>query len=122
MGQENGADIVCGGNTLGVPMMSGGPYFGFMCCRQTFARQLPGRIVGKTVDSDNKECYTLTLQAREQHINVPATSNICTNQGLLMVAATITMRIQGGAGMQLIASRCHQQATLLCSNSVRSTV
>ena len=112
---DNGADIACGeGQPIGVPMMSGGPYFGFMCCRKAFARQLPGRIVGKTVDTDGKSCYTLTLQAREQHIRrSKATSNICTNQGLLMVAATITMRLQGGQGMQKIATRCHQQATKL---------
>jgi glycine dehydrogenase subunit 1 len=112
---DNGADIVCGeGQPLGVPVMSGGPYFGFMCCRKLFARQLPGRIVGKTVDTEQKECYTLTLQAREQHIRrSKATSNICTNQGLLMVAATITMRLQGGTGLQQIAERCHTQASNL---------
>ena len=112
---EQGADIVCGeGQPLGVPVMSGGPYFGFMCCRKLFARQLPGRIVGKTTDTDGQEAFTLTLQAREQHIRrSKATSNICTNQGLLMVAATINMRLQGGQGMSDIAKRCNEQAQTL---------
>jgi len=105
----NGADIVCGeGQPLGVPLASGGPYFGFMCCRQDFVRQMPGRIIGRTVDSEGKVGYSLTLQAREQHIRrSKATSNICTNQGLLVTAATIYMALTGPQGLERIAAHSH---------------
>ncbi|HHL45122.1 MAG TPA: aminomethyl-transferring glycine dehydrogenase subunit GcvPA [Gammaproteobacteria bacterium] len=106
---EQGADIACGeGQPLGAPLSSGGPYFGFLCCRQSHVRQMPGRIIGRTVDSDGKPGYTLTLQAREQHIRrSKATSNICTNQGLMTTAATIHMALLGPAGLEQVASRCH---------------
>ncbi|HHJ15998.1 MAG TPA: aminomethyl-transferring glycine dehydrogenase subunit GcvPA [Gammaproteobacteria bacterium] len=106
---EQGADIVVGeGQPLGVPLSSGGPYFGFMCCRQQYVRQMPGRIVGRTVDRDGRVGYTLTLQAREQHIRRSrATSNICTNQGLMVTAATIHMAIVGGEGLRRVAQACH---------------
>jgi len=110
-----GADIVVGdGQPLGVPLASGGPYFGFMACRERHVRQMPGRIVGRTVDIDGKPGFTLTLQAREQHIRrSKATSNICTNQGLMVTAATIYMALLGPEGLARTAQACHSNALKL---------
>jgi glycine dehydrogenase subunit 1 len=116
-----GVDIVVGdGQPLGVPLSSGGPYFGFMTTRMEHVRQMPGRIIGRTVDLDGKPGFTLTLQAREQHIRrSKATSNICTNQGLLVTAATIHMSLLGAKGLEAVAAASHQQTTALIEKLTR---
>ncbi len=112
---QRGADIACGeGQPLGVPLASGGPYFGFLCCRQVNVRQLPGRLIGRTVDLDGNPGFALTLQAREQHIRRgKATSNICTNQGLLVTAATIHMSLLGAEGLRRVAAQSHANTRAL---------
>ena len=112
---EKGADIAVGeGQPLGVPLSSGGPYFGFITCKQQHVRQMPGRIIGRTVDLEGRPGFALTLQAREQHIRrSKATSNICTNQGLAMTAATVYMSLLGADGLEQVAVASHNNTQTL---------
>jgi glycine dehydrogenase subunit 1 len=112
---NDGVDICVGeGQPFGVPLSSGGPYFGFMTTRQKYIRNMPGRIVGQTTDLDDKRGFTLAFQAREQHIRrAKATSNICTNQGLMVTAATIYMALLGESGLKSVATSCMQNTAYL---------
>ena len=112
---NEGVDICIGeGQPLGVPLASGGPYFGFMTTKQKYIRNMPGRIVGQTTDLDDKRGFTLAFQAREQHIRrAKATSNICTNQGLMVTGATIYMALLGEQGLKQVATACMQNMNYL---------
>jgi glycine dehydrogenase subunit 1 len=109
---ECGADIVVAeGQSFGVPLSFGGPYVGLFATREKYARQLPGRLVGQAVDVKGRRGFVLTLATREQHIRrEKATSNICTNQGLIALAATIYLTAMGRRGIQEVAYQCAQKA------------
>ena len=112
---EGGADIACGElQSLGVPMHLGGPLLGFLACRIEHQRQIPGRLVGETLDAEGRRAFCLTLSTREQHIRrEKATSNICTNQGLMALASNIHMSLLGKKGMREVAQQSHAKAEYL---------
>ena len=115
-GGHFGFDVVCGeAQSFGIPPGFGGPHLGFFTCTAKNIRQMPGRLCGETTDSDGNRAFCLTLSTREQHIRrAKATSNICTNQGLMALAATVWLEAVGGGGVRRLAeenlSRAHELA------------
>lgn len=120
------ADIVVGDiQPLGISMSFGGPHAGFMACKEAYMRQMPGRLVGKTLDSDGKTAYTLTIQTREQHIKrEKATSNICSNQSLIALSATLYLSLVGEKGFKetgvLSANYAHALSKMLAGRGIKT--
>lgn len=117
-----GADIaVCEGQSLGSPMQYGGPFLGVLACRESLVRRIPGRIVGQTTDRRGKDCFVLTLQTREQHIRRDkATSNVCSNQGLFALRATVYLSLLGPEGLKQTANHCLQKSRYLADRLCES--
>lgn len=111
------ADIIVGDiQTLGIPMSFGGPHAGFIACREKYMRQLPGRLAGRTVDADGKPAYCLTIQTREQHIKrEKATSNICSNQALIGLCATLYLTVMGEKGFRQASYLSSKMAHVLAN-------